>query len=107
MARDWLSPKNPGMKADAVLGTMNFGKRTPEDESVRIMNRALERGIDWFDTADAYGDSELIIGRFLRDHPKAARLSTKCGIGPKPGVKEGLSSEVVRKAIEASLQRLQ
>jgi aryl-alcohol dehydrogenase-like predicted oxidoreductase len=107
MARDWLSPKNPGMKADAVLGTMNFGKRTPEDESVRIMTRALERGIDWFDTANAYGDSELIIGRFLHDHPKAARISTKCGIGPKQGVKEGLSAAVVRAALEASLQRLQ
>jgi len=105
--RDWLSRKNPGLPADPVLGTMNFGKRTSEAEAVRIMQRAVERGVDWFDTANAYGESEAIIGRFLHDNPKAARISTKAGIGNMAGSREGLSAKVLRAALEQSLRRLQ
>jgi aryl-alcohol dehydrogenase-like predicted oxidoreductase len=104
--RDWLSPKVPGARAAAVLGTMNFGKRTPEPEAFRIMERALERGVSWFDTANAYGDSELILGRFLRGRPDV-KVATKCGIGNMSGPSEGLSAKVVRAAVDASLKRLQ
>lgn len=51
------------------LGTMFFGNRTPEDEAFRIMDRCLEIGINFFDTANVYGGpgnrgrSEEIIGR--------------------------------------------
>lgn len=44
-----------------TLGTMNFGWKTPEDESFRIMDRALELGINFFDTADVY-DTEQFNG---------------------------------------------
>ena len=53
------------------LGTMNFGNETSEAESFAIMDRALELGIDFFDTADVYGRpraggvTEEIIGRWL------------------------------------------
>ena len=38
-----------------VLGTMNFGPQTPEDDAYSIMDRALEQGINFFDTANSYG----------------------------------------------------
>src|SRR5262245_58032847 len=46
------------------VGTMNFGKRTPREESERIVRRAIERGLAFFDTANAYndGESERILG---------------------------------------------
>ena len=50
------------------LGTMNFGPHTTEKDSFAIMDRALEIGINFFDTADVYsaGESELILGRALK-----------------------------------------
>jgi aryl-alcohol dehydrogenase-like predicted oxidoreductase len=87
------------------VGTMNFGKRTTEAESRRIIDRALERGLDFFDTANVYnaGESERILGRALRG--RRARVATKMGIGDmhKP---EGLSPERIVKALDESLQRL-
>src|SRR6266480_793318 len=52
------------------LGTMNFGRATPEDEGHAIMDRALELGINFFDTANVYGDrskglTEQILGRWF------------------------------------------
>ena len=53
------------------LGTMNFGPQTSEADSFRIMDRALEHGINFFDTADVYGWkqgeglTEQIIGRWF------------------------------------------
>ena len=68
-----------GLKVSRLcLGTMNFGPETSEPDSHQIMDRALEHGINFFDTADVYGGpqtpdmakgygiSEEIIGRWLR-----------------------------------------
>ncbi|HXH36130.1 MAG TPA: aldo/keto reductase [Plantibacter sp.] len=58
-----------------VLGTMNFGDRTSEEDSFAIMDRALELGVNFFDTANAYGGSagrgatEEIIGRWFAARP--------------------------------------
>jgi len=55
----------------AVLGTMNFGPETSEDDSHAIMDRAHELGVNFFDTANGYGGSvgkgatEEIIGRWF------------------------------------------
>ncbi len=87
---------------------MNFGKRTPADESERIVRRALERGIRIFDTANSYyaGDSERILGRALgRDRDRVV-LATKVGLGLVPGKPEGLSPEAMRKALGGSFERL-
>ena len=61
-----------GLRASQLcLGTMNFGWHTSEKDSFRIMDRALELGINFFDTADVYGwtvehgHTEEIIGRWL------------------------------------------
>jgi aryl-alcohol dehydrogenase-like predicted oxidoreductase len=89
------------------LGAMNFGKRTGETEAVRIIHRALERGVDMIDTANAYndGESERIVGRALRGRPEV-RVATKVGFGRVNGRPEGLSQERIRVALDESLDRL-
>jgi aryl-alcohol dehydrogenase-like predicted oxidoreductase len=89
---------------------MNFGRRTPEAESRRIIERALARGVRTFDTANVYNDgaSERILGDALRG---AARgevfVATKVGMnGMAEGKPEGLGAGTVRAACEASLARL-
>ncbi len=104
-----------GLKVSRIcLGTMNFGAGTDEAESFRIMDRALELGINFFDTANRYGKepgvTEEIIGRWLAQGGRRERivLATKV-YGPMgPGANdEGLSAYHIRAAIEASLRRLQ
>lgn len=99
------------------LGTMNFGPQTDEVESFRIMDRALEHGINFFDTANTYGwktgegITEKIIGRWLaqgngrRDRiVLATKVYGKMGEGPND---RRLSAYHIRKACEDSLRRLQ
>lgn len=90
------------------VGTMNFGKRTNEAESVKIMHRATERGLVHFDTANAYvdGESERIVGRALRDRRDRVIIATKVGFGRSGGQLEGLSRARISAAIDESLSRL-
>lgn len=106
-----------GVKVSRLcLGTMNFGQRASEEESHRIMDRALELGINFFDTANRYGLgirvglTEEIIGRWLA---KSGRrddivLATKFygPMGPGPN-DEGVSVYHMRAAVRDSLRRLQ
>jgi aryl-alcohol dehydrogenase-like predicted oxidoreductase len=87
---------------------MNFGKRTPEAESQRIVRRALERGIRVFDTANAYngGESERILGRALGADRSRAVVATKVGFGRVAGKPEGLSPATLERALAGSLERL-
>jgi aryl-alcohol dehydrogenase-like predicted oxidoreductase len=103
-----IAKRTPGSPPEIALGAMNFGKRTPPDESERIVRRALERGIRIFDTANSYyaGDSERILGKALGRDRDRIILSTKVGLGVVPGKPEGLSPEAMRKALPASLERL-
>lgn len=91
-----------------AVGTMNFGKRTNEAESVKIVHRAMERGIVLFDTANAYveGESERVLGRALRDRRDRALIATKVGFGRVVGKPEGLSRARILAAIDESLSRL-
>jgi aryl-alcohol dehydrogenase-like predicted oxidoreductase len=100
------------------LGTMNFGCDTDEAEAHAIMDAALERGIDFFDTADIYGDdtkgyggeTEEIIGSwFAQGGGRRERvvLATKVMFDTGPGPNDkGLSALHVRRACEDSLRRL-
>jgi aryl-alcohol dehydrogenase-like predicted oxidoreductase len=90
------------------VGTMNFGKRTNEAESLKIVHRAIERGLVHFDTANAYvdGESERILGRALRDRRDRAIIATKVGFGRSGGQPEGLSQGRITAAIDESLSRL-
>lgn len=104
----WPGLRKQGAPPALVVGTMNFGKRTPEAEARRTIDRALERGLTWFDTANAYvgGVSEEILGRALRGRRGAARIATKVGIGTVGGPREGLKAARVQAALEESLKRL-
>jgi aryl-alcohol dehydrogenase-like predicted oxidoreductase len=80
-------------------------------ESIATIDRALELGVTFFDTADAYGPytNEELVGRALRDRREEVVLATKCGIVPaKDGNARSLdgSPAHLREACEASLRRL-
>src|SRR5438445_11677491 len=100
---DWLEPRPAGAPVGIVCGTMNFGKRTPEEEAHRIVARSLERGVTLFDTANAYGDSELILGRALRGR-RGTRIASKVGTRPAAGGREGPTTEGGVGACNDSLQ---
>jgi len=99
------------------LGTMNFGSYVPEEESFRIMSRALEAGVNFFDTANVYGGkagkgaTEKIVGNWLAENPSrrddivlATKVYGTMGSGPNDG---GLSAYHIRQACNESLRRLQ
>lgn len=99
------------------LGTMNFGPHTSEEESHRIMDRALELGINFFDTANTYGWrkgegwTEQIIGRWFAKgggRREKVVLATKVygDMGDWPN-ESRLSARHIKRACEASLRRLQ
>ena len=99
------------------LGTMNFGPQTSEADSFTIMYKALELGINFFDTANVYGwklgegITEQIIGRWLAQgggRREQIVLATKVynKMGERPN-ERGLSAYHIRKACEDSLRRLQ
>ncbi|WP_335988690.1 aldo/keto reductase [Glycomyces sp. MUSA5-2] len=99
-----------------VLGTMNFGPETEESEAHRIMDRALELGVNFFDTANVYGRdrkgwTEGIIGRWFAARPEARDqvvLATKVYGAMSDAVNDrGLSAYSIRAQVEASLKRLQ
>jgi aryl-alcohol dehydrogenase-like predicted oxidoreductase len=105
----WLTPRTSlTIPIPLAVGTMNFGKRTPEPESERIVRRAIERGLRYFDTANVYndGESERILGRALGKDRKDAFIATKVGLFGMPKSREGLSRAAIAKAIDESLQRL-
>src|SRR6266481_3584909 len=104
----YLEPRSDGSPPALVVGTMNFGKRTPEPEAHRIVQRALERGLNFFDTANAYvqGESERILGRALGKRRGQARIATKVGFGMNMSSPEGLAPERVTAALDESLERL-
>jgi aryl-alcohol dehydrogenase-like predicted oxidoreductase len=108
MIANTMPRRPPGQPPALALGTMNFGKRTPADESERIVRRALERGIRVFDTANAYNDgaSERILGRALGKERGSAVVATKVGFRRIGGKPEGLSPEAIERALAESLERL-
>jgi NDP-hexose C3-ketoreductase / dTDP-4-oxo-2-deoxy-alpha-D-pentos-2-ene 2,3-reductase len=99
------------------LGTMNFGPQTSEPDSYAIMDRALEHGLNFFDTADVYGwklgegITEQIVGRwFARGGGRREKvvLATKVygRMGEWPN-EQGLSARHIIRACDDSLRRLQ
>jgi|SRR5579871_1871753 len=99
------------------LGTMTFGLQCDERQSISILDRAAEGGIDFLDTADVYplgggrdtaGRTEEIVGRWLKGKRANFILATKCvgQMGPKPW-DQGMSRKHILDAIDASLKRLQ
>lgn len=112
-----------GLRVSRIgLGTMNFGDATDEKGAFAVMNRAVDIGVNFFDTADVYGSpqtpdikqgsgvSEEIIGRWLKGSGRRDEivLATKAyqpmGLGPND---RRLSAYHIKRACEASLRRLQ
>jgi aryl-alcohol dehydrogenase-like predicted oxidoreductase len=107
-----------GLKVSPLcLGTMNFGPQTSEEDSYVIMDRALEHGINFWDSANVYGGkkgegvTEQIIGRYFAQgggRRDKVVLATKVygDMGDWPNTSR-LSALHIRRACDASLQRLQ
>ena len=80
-----------------------YGKKDL-DEFARMVRRAYELGVTFFDTADAYGDAESILGKIVRDFRSEIHIATKVGV--VSGASMDLSPARVKKACEESLARL-
>jgi aryl-alcohol dehydrogenase-like predicted oxidoreductase len=100
-----------GLKVSEIcLGTMTFGHGTDKDEAKRIVERAVEAGVNFFDTANGYsnGQSETILGEIVKGHRNDLVIATKVfnpmGVGPNDS---GMSRVHIMHAIEDSLKRLQ
>jgi aryl-alcohol dehydrogenase-like predicted oxidoreductase len=89
------------------LGCNNFGHRLDGDATARVVHAALDAGIDFFDTAELYGDgkSEEYLGRALRGRRQSVTIATKFGYKTAPPDRRG-QPENVRRAADASLARL-
>jgi aryl-alcohol dehydrogenase-like predicted oxidoreductase len=100
-----------GLKvSELCLGAMTFGWTTRQEDSHQIMDRFVEAGGNFIDTADAYtnGVSEEIVGTWLKNKPRdqlviATKVRFAMGEGPN---EVGLSRKHILAGVEASLRRL-
>lgn len=117
--------RSPMVVTDICLGTMTFGLQADEATSFAIMDRAVEAGIDFFDTAEMYpvppsaklfGVTEQIVGRWMKARGNRDQLIVASKVtGPghgwfRPDIRHGftaLDRRQIFKAVEDSLQRLQ
>jgi aryl-alcohol dehydrogenase-like predicted oxidoreductase len=93
----------------ALMLATQVGNPDPDPEaSIRIIHKALDTGINLVDTADAYGDSEEVVGRALKGRRENVVLATKVGrpTGTDPN-QQGSSRRWIITAVENSLRRLQ
>jgi aryl-alcohol dehydrogenase-like predicted oxidoreductase len=91
------------------LGTNNFGTRLDQAQSSAVVDTAIELGINFFDTADLYGQgrSEELLGRAIGDHRKDLVIATKVGspMG-ESAFRKGASRRWILQAVDESLKRL-
>jgi aryl-alcohol dehydrogenase-like predicted oxidoreductase len=102
-----------------TLGTMHFGRKTDEKNSFKIMDKALDMGINFFDTANVYGAeagaTETIIGKWLaKDKSRRDKIVLASKVYGNmirdkavPNDERGISKYKVKKHLEDSLKRLQ
>jgi aryl-alcohol dehydrogenase-like predicted oxidoreductase len=94
-----------------ALGTLMFASsigNADHEDSIRIIHKALDAGINLIDTADAYGDSEEVVGKALKGRRDDVVLATKVSrpMGDDPN-QQGASRRWIVTAVENSLRRLQ
>lgn len=105
-----MEKRNIGSLAVSVvgLGCNNFGQRVDAAGTASVVDAALAAGINFFDTADKYGGlrSEEYLGAALRARRSDVIVATKFGLPLGPDMQGGASPAYVRRAVEASLRRL-
>ncbi|PYC65393.1 aldo/keto reductase [Micromonospora arborensis] len=91
----------------ALMFATSVGNSDPED-SIQVIHKALDSGINLIDTSDVYGDSEEVVGRALKGRRDTVVLATKFGrpTGTDPN-QQGTSRRWIMTAVENSLRRLQ
>lgn len=89
------------------IGCNNFGRRLDAEATARVVNAALDVGINFFDTADIYGtgQSEDYLGQALGSRRSNVLIATKFGV-EMDGKGGGAHPDYIRTAVEASLRRL-
>lgn len=99
-----------GYGAMRITGEGVWGQPADHDESIRVLRRAVELGIDLIDTADSYGPfvSEDLIAEALHPYPAGLVIATKGGLTRAgPGIWEAVGRpEYLRQCVEMSLRRL-
>jgi aryl-alcohol dehydrogenase-like predicted oxidoreductase len=101
-----------GIKVSSyALGALALGTHignADTDDSIRVVHRALDAGINFIDTADAYGESEVLVGQALKGRRDHVVLATKFSrpVGEDPN-QQGASRRWIMTAVENALRRLQ
>src|SRR3954468_10696773 len=103
-------------RTDWHVSTVSFGAwaiggtwgAVTDDESMAALHRALDRGVNLFDTADVYGDghSERLLGRLRRERKQTFTVATKIGRRVMPPTVEAYSRANLTSFVERSLQNL-
>lgn len=101
-----------GFGAWAIGGPWIYGwGKVDDQESIKAIHRTLDLGVNWVDTAAAYGfgHSEIVVGKALKGIRQNVFVATKCGLVPdgKGDAVRNSRPESIMKEIDASLQRLQ
>jgi len=108
---DYRTLSRTDLKASRLsFGTLTFGLQTDETAALKIVDRCIDAGINFFDTANFYnkGLAETILGKTLAGRRQKAVLATKVGFKTMVCPEEsGLSRAALQKALDSSLRRLQ
>ncbi len=102
-----------GIRVSAIsIGTWQVGGRWgsafSDANAAQILNKAVDEGINFIDTADVYsdGESEKAVGRLVRSRSEKIYVATKCGRQLQPHVDAAYQPAVLRKFVEASLTNM-
>ena len=106
---------NQGLEVSAIgLGCMgmsfSYAPFPPKADAINLIHKAIEQGVNFFDTAEVYGPytNEELVGEALEPYRREVVIATKFGFGFQDGKQTGINShpENIKKAVEGSLKRL-
>ena len=98
--------------SEISLGTWQVGGRWGDDfnhtNADKILNSAIDKGINFIDTADVYGDgeSEKAVGRVVKSRSEQVYVATKCGRRLNPHINSAYTPDALRKFVENSLKNM-